>query len=385
MCYNRITPVITLSEVKNMNVKIGAIIKRLRTEKHITQDTLATAMGVTPQAISRWESEGGYPDIELLPALADFFSVSIDELLGYRSSEREQELARIKQELDRLAEVGTVDQRIAYARNAFARYPNDYEIRDHLAVALYFSWEETRDEVLFGEIEGLLKTIVEECRDEDTRYDAIGTLIILYKETGQSDKVSELIRLLTPMKYCREFTLSWGIGDGNTEIYIQDEIDKLTDCLGTAISSYVLSEDLPNDPSTWDKKIQMLTLSNRLYEMIYGDNLMFYHVRLSRNYWLISTYQISQGKISDTLGSLERMCDHAVKYDMSFAADHGKHYTSILTDKLIYPEPGKDFHELTEHTNCYYMLDRLAHPRYDGIREEPRFVAVVERLRQYAT
>ena len=368
-----------------MNVKIGAIIKRLRAEKHITQDTLATAMGVTPQAISRWESEGGYPDIELLPALADFFSVSIDELLGYRSSEREQELARIKQELERLAEVGSVDQRIAYARNAFARYPNDYEIRDHLALALYFSWEENRNEALFGEIEGLLKTIVEECREEDTRYDAIGTLITLYKETGQRDKVSELIRLLTPMKYCREFTLSWGIGDGNTEIYIQDEIDKLTDCLGTAISSYALSEDLPNDPSTWDKKIQMLTLSNRLYEMIYDDNLMFYHVRLSRNYWLISTYQISQGKSLDTLESLERMCDHAVKYDMSFAADHGKHYTSILTDKLIYPEPGKDFHELTEHTNCYYMLDRLAHPRYDGIRGEPRFVAVVERLRQYAT
>ena len=63
-----------------MNVKIGAIIKKLRAENRITQDTLATAMGVTPQAISRWESEGGYPDIELLPALADFFSVSIDEL-----------------------------------------------------------------------------------------------------------------------------------------------------------------------------------------------------------------------------------------------------------------------------------------------------------------
>ena len=368
-----------------MNVKIGAIIKKLRAENRITQDTLATAIGVTPQAISRWESEGGYPDIELLPALADFFSVSIDELLGYRSSEREQELASIKQELERLAEVGSVDQRIAYARNAFARYPNDYEIRDHLAVALYFSWEETRDKALFGEIEGLLKTVVEECHDEDTRYDAIGTLILLYKETQQSDKVKELIRLLTPMKYCREFTLSWGIGDGNTEVYIQDEIDKLTDCLGTAISQYPLSEDLPNDPSTWEKKIEMLTMSNRLYEMIYGDNLMFYHVRLSRNHWLISTYQISQGKIHDTLESLEKMCHHAVEYDKSFAEDHGKHYTSILTDQLIYPEPGKDFHELTEHTNCYYMLDRLAHTRYDGIRGEPRFVAVVERLRQYAT
>ena len=79
-----------------MNIKIGANIKKLRTENNITQDALATAIGVTPQAISRWESEGGYPDIELLPALADFFSVSVDELIGYRLSEREKELADIK-------------------------------------------------------------------------------------------------------------------------------------------------------------------------------------------------------------------------------------------------------------------------------------------------
>ena len=90
-----------------MNIKIGMIIKKLRADNNITQDTLATAIGVTPQAISRWESEGGYPDIELLPMLADFFSVSTDELLGYKMTEREQELGNIKKELRRLAEVGT--------------------------------------------------------------------------------------------------------------------------------------------------------------------------------------------------------------------------------------------------------------------------------------
>ena len=52
-----------------MNIEIGAIIRKLRTENNVTQDVLATALGVTPQAISRWESDGGYPDIELLPAL----------------------------------------------------------------------------------------------------------------------------------------------------------------------------------------------------------------------------------------------------------------------------------------------------------------------------
>ena len=103
-----------------MNLKIGTIIKELRGEHNITQDTLAAAIGVTPQAISRWESENGYPDIEILPALADFFSVSIDELLGYKLSEREAALADIKKEMDRLAEVGGVEERIAFARRAHA-------------------------------------------------------------------------------------------------------------------------------------------------------------------------------------------------------------------------------------------------------------------------
>ena len=87
-----------------MNLKIGMIIKKLRAENNITQDALATGIGVTPQAISRWESESGYPDIELLPVLADFFAVSVDELIGYRLSEREEELAGIKKEMNPLSE-----------------------------------------------------------------------------------------------------------------------------------------------------------------------------------------------------------------------------------------------------------------------------------------
>ena len=58
-------------------------------------------------------------------------------------------------------------------------------------------------------------------------------------------------------------------------------------------------------------------------------------------------------------------------------------FKSLGIDKLIYPEPGKDFHEL-EHTDCYYMLDRLQHDRYDCVRRDPRFVSVVEKLNQYA-
>ena len=367
-----------------MNIKIGAIIKKLRAENNITQDTLANALGVTPQAISRWESESGYPDIELLPILADFFSVSTDELLGYKLSEREQELADIKKEMERLAQVGSVEERMAYARNAYARYPNDYEVRYNLAVCLYHVWDKTHDEALFGEIESLVGTVANECDDEDTRYTAINMLITLYGEVNQSEKAKEWVNRLTPMKYCRETALSCGIGDGNTEFYKQDEIDKLTDALGIAIRNLAIDDELPNDSSTWNRKIEMLTISNQLYKMIYGEDLMFNHSRLSHNYWLISTYQAAQGKKDDAIVSLEKMCYHAIEYDKAYINDHGKFYTSILTDKLIYPHPGKDFHELTEHTDCYHMLDKLQHKRYNSLREEARFIAVAEKLNQYA-
>ena len=367
-----------------MNVKIGAIIKKLRAENNITQDTLATAIGVTPQAISRWESENGYPDIELLPTLADFFSVSIDELLGYKLSEREQELANIKKEMERLSEVGSIEERVAYARNAFAHYPNDYEIRDHLAACLYFVWDETHDETLFKEIESLLSSVANGCNDENIRYDAINTLIALYGKVKQPEKAKEWVNRLTPMKYRREKALSDGIGDGKTKFYIQDEIDKLVSGLGSAIQTLALSEDLPNDSSTWNDKIEMFRVSNQLFHIIYGDDLMYHHSQLSFNYLIISTYQMSLGKTEDAMESLEKMCDHAIAYDISYQKDRGRNFTSFLVDTQIYPEKNKDFHELTEHTQCYYRLDRLQHGRYDSIRQDPRFVSIVERLNRYA-
>lgn len=63
------------------NKAIGEIIAALRKEKSVTQETLAMAVGVSTQAVSKWE-RGGWPDPELLPGIADYFGVSIDTLFG---------------------------------------------------------------------------------------------------------------------------------------------------------------------------------------------------------------------------------------------------------------------------------------------------------------
>jgi transcriptional regulator with XRE-family HTH domain len=60
---------------------ISKNIAELRRKKGVTQETLAEVVGISAQAVSKWES-GGLPDIELLPAIADYFGISIDELFG---------------------------------------------------------------------------------------------------------------------------------------------------------------------------------------------------------------------------------------------------------------------------------------------------------------
>lgn len=65
-----------------MEPKLGATIKRLRNEKQITQEELATYLGVSFQAVSKWENETTMPDIALLPKLALFFGVKIDDLFA---------------------------------------------------------------------------------------------------------------------------------------------------------------------------------------------------------------------------------------------------------------------------------------------------------------
>jgi len=64
-----------------MHETIGKRISYLRKEKGITQEELAVKLDVTPQAVSKWENDISYPDIMLLPKIAEILGVTVDELL----------------------------------------------------------------------------------------------------------------------------------------------------------------------------------------------------------------------------------------------------------------------------------------------------------------
>lgn len=69
-----------------MNLPIGENIRRLRIKSGLTQRALAYELGVSVQAVSKWEQGRSYPDLDLLPKIAEFFGVGIDRLFEGASS-----------------------------------------------------------------------------------------------------------------------------------------------------------------------------------------------------------------------------------------------------------------------------------------------------------
>ncbi len=93
-----------------MDFNLGSVIKRLRGEQGVTQEALAEYLGISYQAVSKWETGTTLPDITLLPKLAVFFGVRIDELF---SVGHEDELERIDTMLQRET---MTDQNYSYAK-----------------------------------------------------------------------------------------------------------------------------------------------------------------------------------------------------------------------------------------------------------------------------
>ncbi len=108
-----------------MNLNFAENLKQLRKAKEITQEKLADVLGVTGQTISRWELGICYPDLELLPAIANFFGVSIDQILSNDSSSKERDFEKFGQMIYSFS-VNT-GERIDFVKGYCKKYPeNDY-------------------------------------------------------------------------------------------------------------------------------------------------------------------------------------------------------------------------------------------------------------------
>ena len=119
-------------------MQLGKRIKELRIENNLTQEELAEQLGVSFQAVSRWENDLTYPDITLLPILANMFGVSVDFLLDVDVKKKESEINAIIEEYSVLLNQGKTDENLNLLEEAIKKYPNSWEIKDAL-LHIYFT------------------------------------------------------------------------------------------------------------------------------------------------------------------------------------------------------------------------------------------------------
>ena len=153
-----------------MKLNIGENIRKRRREAGMTQEELGGALGVSPQAISRWENGTSYPDIEFLPTLAKYFGVSVDILMGYKEDGIVSRLGELLQAFS--AESRSDKPNVEHVIGIIRELRRDYLscIDDHF-------WWEARTlyhlPFVLPELRETAEAILEQCEDRHLREYAI--------------------------------------------------------------------------------------------------------------------------------------------------------------------------------------------------------------------
>ncbi len=171
-----------------MNLKLGEKIRSLRKERNISQEVLANYLGVSFQAVSKWENGDTMPDVAMIPAIASFFEVSTDDLFDFNRLETE---AKVQQRCWDIADYRNDEPERAEKelRELLRQYPGNDIV---LANLLYVLQNLKKHEELIP----LCKTVMEGTKYDDIRFDTARILAETYKELGEYQLCKDAIDLI---------------------------------------------------------------------------------------------------------------------------------------------------------------------------------------------
>ena len=191
-----------------MELMIGNKIKKLRRDRDLTQEEVATHIGISCQAISKWERGDGYPDITMLPTLANYFGVSIDALIGMDEISSANRLSEINQRWQENRALGHHKENVELMRIALKSYPNNALLLMQLSCSLerLDGTEKEKKEYLKESIM-LHEQILKYCDDSEIRGAALCNLSDAYYRYGDYEKAVEYATKLPNLYKTRETAL----------------------------------------------------------------------------------------------------------------------------------------------------------------------------------
>lgn len=362
-----------------MQLKLADNLKRLRRQREITQEDLADFLGVSFQAVSKWERGEGYPDITILPAIANFFDVTLDELVGMNTLKKNAERDELMKKHRKLTSRGKIAEDIALLRDALKTFPNDYELMTELACFLdgFGNSDEERKKNREEAI-ALSERILKFCTDGEIRNNVQCNVCFTLWRNGETEKAIERAEKLPGIYKTRELTLPRFLNGSEQIECCQSTIQVLHWAYWWLTNILVHT-----DHYTVDEKIILLKKAIDFYIIIYEkEDYLFAHIRLADICEDIAILLLKQGNADDGLNYLEQAARHCVSF---VTMPETKAYESLAVNTLVYQKTGTDFR--SENNACRNLLCSITEDKdgiYTPLKKHDRMMSIVAELTKYA-
>lgn len=365
-----------------MTLYIGENLKKQRKLKELTQDQLANILGVSFQAVSKWERGEGYPDIEMLPTIAEFFGITIDELMGMKEIQDNADAEKILEMQKENMSKGLIEENIELLAQAVKVHPNNYELLAQYAMNLWFLADDDKsDEYRRNNQKAadIAERVLAECTDPKIRNRVQAELCNYYQNSGETAKALEAADKLPSMYHSREM-IKMNILKGDDLVRLTQQNIRLLATAFCLCLQHLAGMDEQNDTGyTPKQKIEIYLKAIAMFNIVFdkGDyndclfNLSYLHCD-------ISTEAMRAGNFELALENLEKAAEYAMKFD---SLPDVKPHVSMLVDKLEYNSAniGKNHSD----TTCKILLKHLPDSIFDGIRDDLRFKTVEKSLLQF--
>ena len=225
-------------------VKIGEKIRELRKRRGISQEKLAEHLGVTFQAVSKWESGATMPDVLLIPAIASFFGVSTDELFDYSVYETEKKVDAIVDEYCKCRGKGDAcadpERCEEILREGLKNYPGNDILLNCLICTIPLP--ERAEEVI-----GIGKQLVQATRRDEIRIDAYRMMAEAYKSLGELSMCKEAVEKIPEFYFSNLYVKANLLeGEEQFEAAVKEKhlcLEHLIDMLSILADHYVRQGD----------------------------------------------------------------------------------------------------------------------------------------------